>query len=819
MRIIITIFIAILLSGCNGCNDTTVVTPPIITDTVVIPPIIIDTIITPPLDTTVIVVPPTDTVIVTPPVVILVPFEVSADIENETTQDLKDVLKDYKDGRNINIEKVALGNRTGQAFYISANNSKVEIKYTTKQSLENAVYTYLDMLGIHWYGAGENWLHNPTVLNKVNIAGEWKEPTFRNRIFAGTGGLETPLPTIDANYNYKNNWNAWKRRIRMNADFYDIGHSGAAFYYENKDILDANPNWFNSAQGRYSGRIKIDSAAAVQVYKTWAKKQYNPANNFTTIGTDPEDGRGGNDDPLPHDGFDGIPKWNNSDKTWWLTNEVAKMFDENNSKIQVTAYAYGDGSTVALVPKFRLRKNVYPIIIPYAFQTSYLPDQMVKIWARNIEGKMGLYDYWNITQWSLGLPQFNIYTIPFRLKLWKENKVDGVNIETTDASGPMGHVWWLAGQLEWDLTKNIDTLFNKYLADCFGAAKAPIKKMYKRWSLNYQGKAEVNLSLKDLNDATQLVNENSIEWKRINDVKAYVHFMKMMAHRTSQTDNNNIYQYIYSIHQRMLVQTTAFTGQGYLGYPVPEPISTHQLTEQEVENNFIADLADLPVQYSISDFVFDFDKVSYTEPMSNGSWNSSRGAVGVFKAPFTGVVSINAGPAINATKLKVFSSDSLYLDESIDADSGYTYIDTLANGNLRYMKTFNFNIVEGQKYLISTKGGLGRLTFNTPGIVLFQNTEPDDFDNFAYPLKYFYVPIGTKEIAYFDNQTDNDGGSIRPPTGELLTRMRTNIIGTYKVVVPTGQDGKLWVAAFGHTQWGLLSIPNQTSLQKFLYTE
>ena len=128
------------------------------------------------------------------------------------------------------------------------------------------------MLGIHWYGAGINWLYKPAKLNKVNIEGEWKEPTFRNRIFAGTGGLETPL-SIDPNYNYRNNWYAWKRRNRFNADFYDGGHTGNQFYQENKDLLEANNEWFNSTSGKLNGRFKIEIPEAVQAYKIWANRR------------------------------------------------------------------------------------------------------------------------------------------------------------------------------------------------------------------------------------------------------------------------------------------------------------------------------------------------------------------------------------------------------------------------------------------------------------------------------------------------------------------------------------------------------------------
>ena len=133
MRIIITIFIAVVLSGCNGCNDNPV-TPPRPIDTVVVPPK--DTVVLPPVDTIIIIEP--DTILPPPilPPVEIQPFTINTDIESDAVNDLIDVLNGYKEGRVITIKKVLLENRTGQAFYISANKKDVVLKYTTQQSLE-----------------------------------------------------------------------------------------------------------------------------------------------------------------------------------------------------------------------------------------------------------------------------------------------------------------------------------------------------------------------------------------------------------------------------------------------------------------------------------------------------------------------------------------------------------------------------------------------------------------------------------------------------------------------------------------------------------
>lgn len=741
-------------------------------------------------------------------------------IETPSTTDLRAVLELYTQGQTIAISKVPLAARTGQTFYISANSTSVVLNYTTPQSLDNAVYTYLNMLGITWYGAGVNWLVKPTVLNVPSITGQWIEPTFRQRNFNGTGGLDYGLST-DPTFEYKKNWLAFKRRNRFNGDFAQPSHSGQAFYIANVALSDAHPEWFYSDAGKYNGRIRVEIPAAVQAYKDWFIRTTNLNDSFININADPEDGRGnGPEDPLPPNGFQGLNNWNASEKWSYFANEIAKGYDSNNNKIHISFLSYGDGPTVTLVPRFPIKKNVYPVVTPYAFQTAYLPKQMIRVWSKAVAGNMGIYDYWNITQYSLGLPQFNIYSIPTSLKFWRQNKIDGIQQETTDAGGPMGHTFWLTGQMEFDTTKNFDTLYNKYLIDCFGTGRRPMKNMFDRWSLNYQYNQEVNFTLRDLKLATDSVVNGSPEWKRINDLKAYSHFMKLMAQRTNvQSNNDSIYYYMYSIHQRMMVQTSAFIGQHYLTTLAPTPLTDHQLTEAEIENNFNADIAGLPVEYGISNMVFNYDNATYIDSIPINAWSRGFFAGGQFKAKFTGTVSIDMGTQ-DQLNAKIFTEDSVFINEHLST-TNFTFTETLY-GQTWSMKNYVINVVAGQTYNIGTSAsGLGRIRVRTPGIIVFVPNNANDFDNSGYPMKYFYVPVGTTKIAYVDaeSQPFNGRGYLIPPGGVGLIRTATSAANIYTVNVPAGMDGRVWKADMGHTGVTFNNIPNISTLQNFSYTE
>lgn len=743
--------------------------------------------------------------------------------DNEAIKDIRNVLREYKAG-TITISKTALDNRTGQEFYLGINGNETVIKYTTQTSLENAIYTYLDMLGFRWYGPGDNWFVKPGSIVRSDFSGRWLKPTFRNRQFFGTGGLDMPPPHLfDPQNKYKANWYTWKRRNRFNADFVGVGHTGQAFYQNNKNLLDAHPEWFSGETGKINGRLKIDEPAAVNAYKQWIKRTYRSSpSTFTAIGVDPEDGRGGADDPLP---AKNASIKNHADKWWWVANEVAKEYPENDKTVVITANAYGDGPSNALTPSFALRKNVYPVIIPYAFQTAYLPEEMVRAWAAKVTGNMGIYDYWNITQWSQGTPQFNIYSIAPKLKFWSQNKIDGIYLETTDAAGPMGHSLWLAGQLQWDLNKDFDRLYKQYLDDCFGKAALAMKQLFDRWSTNYQGAGDVSLSLNDLQKAAAMVAANGPEWKRINELKAYVHYLKLYyEHDGTQQSKDRLIHYLYSIHHLMMVQTAAFIGQHYIlpldkGNILPDGKNIKPLTENDIEEQFKKDLRATPLKYNLTGFQFDYDKVGYIQAIDEQAWRFGGASCNFFfKAPFTGQLQIDAGAEFT-TPFNLFTNDKVIVKEIV-GNTNFDYKEKLGDRTWS-MKRFRVSIIKGKTYSLRTTGGFSRVKMITPGVVLFKNPGGEDFDNYQYPLQYFYVPADVKELVFYDAQPEgaNGRGYIINPDGKAEKRESIGVKDTYRIPVDPSHRGKVWIANFGHPVWSFKNIPNISSLQLFRYVE
>lgn len=711
----------------------------------------------------------------------------------------------------------------GQSFYLEIDGYRTaRIIGSGKNSFVNGIYTFLHELGYRWYMPGDVWTIVPRLNKKDLKISRVYTPAFQNRAYGGTGGT-APIPGIDPDNNFLRDYEKWNQRNRISSDYPVKGHMGEAFYYANKNELDRHPEYFCNGRISSSGKLSTNNSNVVKLYTTWALTQVQPDERFPVIGVDPADGSGGADDCLPAN-MPQVKTW--SDKYFWLANKVAEHAEKKGVNALVQLYAY---SNHAAPPQIDLHKNVYPVIIPYEFQTVAQPEHFIELWHKKMNKRpMGIYDYWNITQWSSDVPQFNIYTMPGKLTLWKNNNINTINLESTYAKGPMGHVFWLAAQLMWNPNQSFDSLYNEFLRQCFGPAAPDLKRMYDRWSKNYQGAMDVAFSLYDLAEASAKVKDPAIR-KRISELKAYVHYL-ILYYNTSYRPYNNSYSpsvkdyntlidYIYSIHHLRLLQTHALQAyyiQQPAGYNRPQDKNVIALQNEkvsrldysEIEKNFEKDLKANPVSYSISSHSFDVKKASsidHGEIAKNNPLYLNGKNQYQFYMPTTKKIRIKVGATDETGLLITNDQNKIILKKMIrGSKSGYEDVEVELSKGM-YVLTF------GAYYRFS------RIIF--PGDIPFFSGH-NNYDNAGYPLLYIYVPKDVKEIVYADflGPGINDRGNWINPAGE---HVKPDLIkhSTYRIPVPSQFRGRVWTLNIGHTRFEMLNIPGIYSLNNYQYNE
>jgi hypothetical protein len=748
--------------------------------------------------------------------------DMSSSLEMITGRKYKIILTSNRNVEGITFQRLAESglqssikkqvSKDGQSFYLSVKGqTSALIIGTGKNSFLNGIYTFLNELGFRWYMPGEAWTIVPKRLKPEIRIEKVYTPDFQNRVYAGTGGVNGIIG-LDPTNEFKKDYDLWNRRNRISADYISHGHTGQAFYTANKKDLDMQPSYSCNGKINPYGRIDISKKEAVDLFTQWALGQVRKGEPYPSIGVDPADGSGGKDDCLPS-GMPSIKTW--SDKYFWLANKVAEKLPAN-SNVLVQLYAYSDH---AATPSFDLHENVYPIIIPYGFQNVSTPQEFIKNWHLKLKGRlMGIYDYWNITQWSVSTPQFNIFSIPGKLRFWKDNSVTTVHLETTTGKGAMGHSFWLAFQMMWNTEHSFDSLYNEFLSDCFGPAANDIKRMYNRWSLNYQQAMDVNLSLNDLASAASKIKDAKIQAK-ITELKAYVHYLKLYYdYRSNSTvqSYNEIINYLYLIHPLRLVQTSALVSY-YIKPPKDynAPIPNNQRESavdlsklyREIESNFKADLNKRSFTYSIASSNFNIVKakpIVVTKAIDLKYLNGPNQYQ--FYLPASKTFSIKMG-STKQTRMRVLNDEGEQVFEKNILPSEEDYISVKVQ-----LPAGKYTLLLGAYYQFT------RIEFPTD--MVFVSSGTLWYSNASYPLLYVYVPKDIDVIVYEDMLGPglNKRGYWIDPSGKRIEaeNIYNNI---YKVSVPKQYRGYIWTLNIGHPSFKLLNIPNSFSLNKFSYNE
>lgn len=704
-------------------------------------------------------------------------------------------------------------NSNGQSFYLVTKSIEdVRIIATGKNSFINGIYTFLHELGFRWYMPGDEWVRIGNV-NRVPHIDKIYSPDFINRVYAGSGGI-TPIPGLDDKDTFSVDFITWNRRNRLSVDYTVKGHSGMAFYRENKKELDQHPEYFCNNKVSANPRLNYDRAEAVQMLVNWALAQKTAQDRFPVIGIDPADGSGGMDDCLPVT-IPAIKSW--SDKYFWLANQVAARLPAA-SPIRVTMYAYNN---YAAPPSFDLLPNVHPFIIPYAFQNVEAPRDFILSWSRKMKGReMGIYDYWNITQWGLCKPEFGLYQVPERLKFWKSNNITSINLESTYSKGAMGHVYWIATQMMWNTKLDFEQLYEEFLTNCYGRGATDIRNMYDRWSKNYQGTAEYILSNEDLYNASRKENDATIG-QRLSQLKAYVQYVKMLeTYMVNKTKGgyDSLINYVLSVHHLRILHTSAL-----INYYIPKPTGYVAITDKkllaarnknirplqqsEIENQFQKERRAQPPAYAISSLQWDLTrlvpvktKIAPANPLKINNINRYR-----FYVPKQGVYRFDAGSSKTTDFIIRDAGDKVVFRKTIEATPSGT-------------KSLDISLGAGQ-YVLQWGGSRRSSRVRFPSSLVFVSAD-HYYDNAGYPWQYYYIPLDVKEVIYQDvlGPGINDRGFWQNPKGERVYPEK--IVGNvYRLSVPAQYRGTTWVLNIGHRQFKMLNIPDFSSLNPFEYKE
>ncbi len=347
----------------------------------------------------------------------------------------------------------------------------------------NAVYRFLDGLGVRWYIPGEV---GEVVPERATIAigdlDEVSRPDFLHRMIwpslAGRGMSEQDRAA----------WNQWARRNLYGGVPVHVGHNFRGIASA-EEYFEQHPDWFALRNGERDrgGQLCTSNPEVIEHTVKIARQWFDENPAQTMFSLSPDD----------HARFCHCPSCEALDPPEYrgrdtgkgrrllvFANEVARRLQETHPGKNVAFYAYW--GAVEAPGDIEAHPNVIVFFTPIGMGFNYpLQDPRSPTNRRhddwyigwdNVAHQMGIRHYYNFS---------SVLWIPWRvltdeLRYEHERDAKYMNAELwSDAEGSALSYWILARVL-WDVDADIDALFDDYVTGLYGPAAEPMRRYYAR---------------------------------------------------------------------------------------------------------------------------------------------------------------------------------------------------------------------------------------------------------------------------------------------------------------------------------------------------
>jgi hypothetical protein len=728
--------------------------------------------------------------------------------------------------------RAKLKDRGNEAFVLrSDGTSRLLVVANGELGLRHGLYDYLERVGVRFYFPTKTWTIVPKRRTVTLTIDQLVAPAFRLRDFFGTGGFAGALP-VDPKREVPALWERWKIRNRLGGDIRLGGHSGEAFNEQNKAILAAHPEYLAEVDGKnvpwsYEAKLNVGNPDAVKLYVDWTVKRYVAQRKKDPEGPDafavsvePADGHGFCNSPacrkIGNDSSSG-------EQIFYVANEAAKAVRAEVPDGHVSLLAY---FTHVLPPSFPLEPNVYVAVAPYDFQyTGLFPETIIERWS-HVLPRMSVYDYWCFPDRVSDQPVFDARsTAEPKIRFWQKNHVEGLLAESTYGAGAMGLAWYVASRLLWEPSTDSAALYEEFYSTAFGRAREPMRRMLERWRQFLLTRSEIAWSARDLADAADLARDDPAVRARIADYARYLEYLRLRlelqdaAAPARAAAAEALIEHVWSIYDSTMVHSyrlfqltlaevpslrAAWTTQPTVGngWKTVQPISD----DEALRRIALTAKTLKPISVAARSFTGPLVKLPAT------AWSdmpASESAQDV----------LLGGPADLA-----LASDQKEMVLSLNpmSESEVQLVDAtdhvLFRVELERNKWTDVHLPIASSAPLRLRVSVFRLgAFHVqPPKTPFVTTRLSGSRNEPVARAYFYVPKGTRRVAFFDGPplpanlrirvSDSKGA---PAAVEMAEDDRV-----YLVDVPPGQDGKVWAMENVIGNVIMLNVPQVFSFRR-----
>lgn len=704
-----------------------------------------------------------------------------------------------------------------EVYLVQSRANGVQLIGATDQGVEHAVWDLLYRVGYRQFFPGKNWEVVPDRKTLSIAVDVMEKPAyFSRRIWYGFGPADYAAgPYAD-----------WCAKNRATSGIVlNTGHAYDGILSRNKTAFAAHPEFLGLVGGeRRSSKMCISNPALRKLVVADALAQFEKDPARDSVSMDPSDGGG----------WCECPECKNlgsvTDRALLLANDVAAAVAAKYPGRLVGMYAYSEHSPP---PTIRARPNVVVSVATGFIRGGFTVDQLIDGWSQKATF-LGIREYYSVNTWDRDLPgaarggrlKYLAETIPH----FHAKGARFLSAESSDNWGPNGLGYFVAARVLWDVREagKVDAHVADFLDACFGPAKGPMGEFYKLLTADRAPLLcddTVGRMYRLLADARKKTTDPAVH-ARLDDLIGYVRYVELWLDYSAATGAARqaafeaLIRHAWRVRASLMIHTKGL----YRDLPARDKsVRVPAECRWEVPAPRNPWKADPP--YTRADFetmtaagvaarkLLDFTPVSYSTPLVPATPlklpDAKPGSAGIYsrgvrtyftwveKGPATidltakaGVVYDSRGPA----KIALFPLAETEGKAVAHADVPPDRREHAVSLKTTFPGLHRVEVSDAAAgTAVSWAGGLPMTVVSSPDA-------PAGFHG-RWGL-YFYVPKGTKVVGGFASGP----GTVLDASGKKVYTFDGRP-GYFRIDVPAGQDGQLWMFANTAGQRLLMTVP------------
>jgi hypothetical protein len=412
------------------------------------------------------------------------------------------------------------------AFAIRTQGDAVYVLGAHAMAAQNGVATLLLRLGYRDYAPSPRWRLAPegdalTIdLNLVDA------PALRERSYWYAYGTSS----TQLNEWYRQ-WAA-ANRLGSSAPLH-CGHSYGNIIQRNKDVFDANPEFYamNEAGQRVTDRAPAASkfcfsnpgllklVAEDRLRLLRERQAANPLEFMVSV--DPSDGRG--TCHCEKCKAIGTP----TDRVIYLANHVARYLRQHDPRAWVGLYAY---STHREPPTIAVEPNVYIQVAMGFNRTGLTLPELISRWADKA-GAVGIREYYAVMEWDWGLPGrirgSHVEYLARWTPYYHQRRLNGINSQGNGNWAAQMPGITIATRLMWNPSEPVEPMVEEFYQRAFGKAQPAARRLFERMNRAPQLEAPELIAMFDDLAAADAMTQDPAVKARLVDLMAYLQYVAL----------------------------------------------------------------------------------------------------------------------------------------------------------------------------------------------------------------------------------------------------------------------------------------------------